>query len=116
MFGQNIVTTNAMTPLSINSYVNNVLTDYDNASDKLEIIMREYYKASWGNGYQAYNNYRRTGKPNNLALLNNGGNPTFAYRMPYPAVYLNNNTNPDNVFKPISERVWWANTSLNLNF
>jgi hypothetical protein len=116
MFGQGIVTTNAMTSASINSYVNNVLTEYDNASDKLEIIMREYYKASWGNGYQAYNNYRRTGKPNNLALLNNGGNPNFAYSMPYPAVYLNNNTNSDNVFKPISERVWWANPSLNLNF
>jgi hypothetical protein len=91
-----------------------MLTQYDNEADKLEIIMREFYKASFGNGTLAYNNYRRTGKPNNLATLPTPS--TFAYRMLYPDVYRTSNLNPDNIFVPISSRVWWADQSLNLNF
>lgn len=116
MLGQGVVTVNPINATGITAYVNNVLNNYDNATDKLEIIMREFYKACWGNGYQAYNNYRRTGKPNNLAVLFNPSDATFTYRMPYPSVYLNNNLNPDNVFRPISDRIWWADPSINLNF
>ena len=42
---------------------------YDAASSadaKLNVIMKEYYLASWGNGIEPYNNYRRTGKPDNM--------------------------------------------------
>lgn len=105
----------AMTATSINNYVSGVMTQYDAASDKLEVIMREFYKASFGNGMLAYNNYRRTGKPTNLATLSTPPS-TFAYRMLYPDIYRTSNLNPDNVFVPISSRIWWANQSLNLNF
>ena len=30
--------------------------------DRLNVIMKEYFIALWGNGIESYNNYRRTGK------------------------------------------------------
>ena len=116
LFGTGIVTENPITAGGITTYVNNVLTEYDSASDKLEIIMREFHKASWGNGIQAYNNFRRTGKPSNLAALPFTPADGFVYRMPYPSVYISNNLNPDNVALPISQRIWWADNSINLNY
>jgi hypothetical protein len=116
LFGTGIVTENPITAGGITTYVNNVLTEYDSASDKLEIIMREFHKASWGNGIQAYNNFRRTGKPSNLAALPFAPADGFVYRMPYPSVYISNNLNPDNVAVPISQRIWWSDNSINLNY
>jgi hypothetical protein len=107
---------NVMTPTTISTYVTNLLASYDASSDKLEVIMREFYKASWGNGIQAYNNYRRTGKPSNLAALPFAPADGFVYRMPYPSNYTSNNLNPDNIPAPISQRIWWANQAINLNF
>jgi Starch-binding associating with outer membrane/Susd and RagB outer membrane lipoprotein len=101
------------------NYVNNVLTSYDNAAsvgDKLNVVMKEWYLASWGNGLEPYNFYRRTGKPDNLQLAVNTPNPGSFYRsLYYPAVFANLNnkatqkastgvkvfwdTNPDNFIK-----------------
>lgn len=107
---------NAMSATSINTYVSNMLADYDAATDKLEVIMREFHKACWGNGIQAYNNFRRTGKPSNLATLPFAPADGFVYRMPYPSAYISNNLNPDNVPAPISQRIWWADSNVNLNY
>jgi len=30
------------------------------------VLMKEYYIAAWGNGSETDNNYRRTGKPDNM--------------------------------------------------
>jgi hypothetical protein len=101
------------------NYVNNVLASYDNAAsvgDKLNVVMKEWYLASWGNGLEPYNFYRRTGKPDNLQLAVNTPNPGSFYRsLYYPAVFANLNnkatqkastgvkvfwdTNPDNFIK-----------------
>ena len=35
--------------------------------DKLDILIKEYYIAAWGNGLESYNMIRRTGKPENGA-------------------------------------------------
>jgi len=101
------------------NYVNNVLSSYDNAAsvgDKLNVVMKEWYLASWGNGVEPYNFYRRTGKPDNLQLAVLTPNPGSFYRsLYYPAVFANLNnkatqktstgvkvfwdTNPDNFIK-----------------
>lgn len=83
----------------INNYVNAVLTHYD-TGDKLNAICTEYWVALWGNGVEAYNMYRRTGRPLNMqpALAANPGN--FYRSFTYPAVYVVRNSNatqkPDN--------------------
>ena len=72
-------------------YVAYVLDEYDNASDKLNIVMREYYIALWGNGLEAYNMYRRTGKPSNMAPSLEPEPGPFPRSFFLPAVHVNRN-------------------------
>lgn len=77
-------------------YITDLLTAYDAATTndaKLEIIMREYYIALWGNGVDAYNNYRRTGKPSNMQLPIVSAPGAFVSSMYYPSVHVNRNLN-----------------------
>ncbi|NJN34143.1 MAG: SusD/RagB family nutrient-binding outer membrane lipoprotein [Saprospiraceae bacterium] len=51
------------------TYVNKVMELYDKAAtngDKMDVIAKEYLIALWGNGIEAYNLYRRTGKPSDI--------------------------------------------------
>jgi hypothetical protein len=80
----------------VNRYVTRVLALYDAATNddqRLDIVMREYWIALHGNGIEAYNMYRRTGKPGNMqpALEANPGN--FIRSFFYPAVFANRNSN-----------------------
>ena len=53
----------------VDDYVAEVLARYDAAvsnTAKLNVIMKEYHIASFGNGVESYNNYRRTGMPQNM--------------------------------------------------
>jgi SusD/RagB-like outer membrane lipoprotein len=90
-----IPTTRIPDAARIDAYVNKVLNAYDAAATtdaKLDIIMKDYYIALWGNGVDAYNMYRRTNKPANMQLLltpvSNYMNSLF-----YPSVHINRNTN-----------------------
>jgi hypothetical protein len=100
---------------SVDYYVNTVLTAYDAASsddERLEIIMKEYYLAAWGNGVEPYNNYRRTGKPDNLQLIVTTPNPGFFIRsFFYPSVYVNRNLNAPAQKTPgtAANKVFWDN-------
>ena len=50
----------------LDAYVTNVLADYDaatNDEERLQVVMTEYHKATYGIGWEAYNAYRRTGYP-----------------------------------------------------
>jgi hypothetical protein len=88
---------------AINNYVNLVMGQYDAATTndaKLDIVMREYWLALWGNGLDAYNAYRRTGKPK--ASLNGGNGFQFTLQpntggfirsFLYPSVFVNLNVN-----------------------
>lgn len=54
------------------NYINYVLDQYNRVAtveEKLDIIMKEYLIALWGNGFEAYNNYRRTAMPLNIQPL-----------------------------------------------
>ena len=87
-------TTKLITTYKQQQYVNKVQSLYQAAattSDKLNVLIREYYLAAWGNGLEPYNNYRRTGKPDNLqrTLLPNEGD--FIRSFFYPSIYVDFN-------------------------
>jgi len=83
-------------PTSGLNYKNKVMALYDAATtedEKLEVLMKEYWLSLYGNGIDAFNAYRRTGKPGNFqgGLTQNMGN---AYRsFTYPSIYVNRNSN-----------------------
>lgn len=103
------------TTVEINSYVNFVLGKYDsyNNAKKLELIIKEYYIASWGNGIESYNAYRRTGYPSNFQPTVEEISGNYFYTAYYPNVSVNNNPNaPLNVR---TKKVFWDVAALNLH-
>ncbi len=92
---------------AIDDYVNFVLEKYDAANEdgKLDIIMKEYMIALWGNGLESYNNYRRTGKPNNMAPTLEPNPGPFIRSAWYPANHVNLNANASQ--KELTQRVFW---------
>ena len=110
-----VPTANMPTAANIDTYVNTVLANYDAATTdakRLDIIMREYYIATWGNGIEPYNNYRRTGSPNNMQPTVTTPNPGFFIRsFFYPSVYVNRNINAPAQKTPGTgvNKVFWDN-------
>jgi hypothetical protein len=92
----NADTTMTITAYNQQNYVNKVKSLYESAAttaDKLNVIMKEYYLASWGNGIEPYNNYRRTSMPNNLQPAVNPDPGNFLQSFFYASVYANYNKN-----------------------
>jgi hypothetical protein len=80
----------------IDAYVNKVLAAYDAAATtdaRLNIIMKEYYLALWGNGLDAYNMYRRTNKPDNMQYVLEPVPGDYINSHLYPSVFVNRNLN-----------------------
>jgi hypothetical protein len=101
----------------VSNYEAAVLALYTAAAStdaKMEIVAKEYWIASFGNGIESYNMYRRTGgKPSDMQIaLRDPGQ--FPNTMPYPLVYTaQNNTAPS---KDFSVKVFWdaaANSKVN---
>jgi hypothetical protein len=95
----------------IDGYVTKVLAAYDAAAttaDKLDVIMKEWYIAAWGNGMEAFNNYRRTGKPGNLQLTRLEASGDYTRSMLYPATYVNLNQTAQQKASP-AVQVFWDN-------
>ena len=96
-------------------YTNLVLNNYDTATtnnSRLNIIMSEYYIALWGNGIEAYNNLRRTGKPASAQLAVAVPNPgLFMRSFFYPSVFINRNSNAPAQKDPgnAANKVFWDN-------
>ncbi|MFC4219215.1 SusD/RagB family nutrient-binding outer membrane lipoprotein [Flagellimonas marina] len=105
----------AATTADVDNYVDFVLSEYDAAADdvaRLDIIMKEYYIALWGNGIEAYNNYRRTGLPSDFS--NHVGTPgAFPRTFLYPATVINTNSNISQ--KEISVKTFWDANTANLD-
>ncbi len=96
----------------IDAYVDFVLAQYDASSDKLDVIMKEYYIALWGNGLEAYNMWRRTGKPANMqpGIEPNVGD--FVRSFFLPDVHVDRNANATQ--KALTDQVFWDNGSATL--
>lgn len=100
------------TTAQIDAYVNEVLAvRYDlaiNNTFRLNVIMKEYHIALFGNGIEAYNNYRRTGMPSNMQPTLSSTPGPFIRSVWYPADHVTLNTNgkqkADN-----SVKVFWDN-------
>lgn len=81
---------------AIQAYIDKVLQLYDAASDdngRLNVIMKEYYIACWGNGIEAFNNYRRTGMPLDMQPNLNPSPGPFMRSLFYPATFADRNQN-----------------------
>ncbi|CAE7228487.1 unnamed protein product, partial [Symbiodinium microadriaticum] len=95
---------------NVDDYVDYVQERFDASSDKMDVIMKEYMIALYGNGIEAYNNLRRTGKPANIQP---GIDPTttqsgFTRSFYYPANYVDLVAgSPDQ--KDHTDPVFWDN-------
>lgn len=97
------------------TYVNFVLGKFDalNSAKQLELIIKEYYISSWGNGIEPYNNYRRTGYPSNFQPTIEEASGDFYSTALYAGASVNNNPNaPANVR---TKKVFWDVAGLNLH-
>lgn len=84
-----------------------------NSNKKLELIEKEFYIASWGNGIEPYNNYRRTGFPSNFQPTVEENSGVYFSTAYYPFLSVNNNPNaPSNVR---TKKVFWDVAALTLN-
>ncbi len=94
-------------------YVTEVLAMYDAATPagQLAIIVKENYIASWGNGLEAYNMYRRTGYPDKIEP---GLEPTsgqFPLSFWYPSDNVTRNSNMDQK-ADLGVPVFWQNPAV----
>ena len=113
--GVTVSATYAATAATITTYTNLVLAKFDAAAtneDKLAVITKEFYLATWGNGWEAYNAYRLTGYPKNIQGTKYAANPGFFVRsFFYPSVFMNRNLNAP-VQKALGtavSKVFWDN-------
>lgn len=93
---------------AIDAYVEDVLNKYNAAGsdqEKLDVIMKEYYLAAYGNSVEAYNAYRRTGLPSDLQVPINDDNPSFPRSFPYSELETQRNSSLSQ--KQNSEKVFW---------
>ena len=77
----------------VNDFYARISNEWDDASDKMNVLGMQYFVAQYGNGLDAYNFYRRTGYPTTLQPnieANPGG---FIRSFFYPANHANTNSN-----------------------
>lgn len=97
----------AATSDEVDAYVTEVMGAFTVADDngKLNIVLKEYYLASYGNSTESYNGYRRTGLP---SIFNS---PIFDSNTPFPRSFsvpedaINNNNQLSQ--HPITTQVFW---------
>jgi hypothetical protein len=88
----------------VNGFYARISDEWDDASDKMNVLGMQYFVAQYGNGLDAYNFYRRTGYPTTLQPnieANPGG---FIRSFFYPANHANTNSNitqKDGVTEPV---------------
>jgi hypothetical protein len=92
---------------AIDAYVDHVLNAYDgaDADGKLEIVIKEYHIAAWGNGIEMYNAYRRTTYPSGMQPSREANAGDFPRLMFYPADYVNLNANANQ--RDITQQAFW---------
>lgn len=91
------------------AYISSVGTAFDDATNPMDIIGKEYWKALWGNGIEAYNLYRRTSAPRNPQPMRQLNPGPFFRSMVYPANFVN--LNPNTAQKDVNQtnKVFWDN-------
>jgi hypothetical protein len=82
--------------------------DTGNMTAKWDILANQYFVASYGNGIDAYNFYRRTGYPTTLQPNIEPTPGNFPKSMWYPAAYANTNSNATQKSN-LDVQVFWDN-------
>jgi hypothetical protein len=105
----------------VNRYVASALAAYDNRvavsnNEAMNYVAREYWIALFGNGYESYNLYRRTGMPSGMQPVINATPGPFPVSFWYPANFADLNNTVEQKADLTSRVFWDNNTSLNLNF
>ncbi len=93
----------------VTSYINYVGTRYDAAATndtKMNVVGREYWLSLYGNGTEAYNLYRRTGKPNRMQPGLESITGSFVRSFLYPNNYMVTNTTAVQK-KDLATQVFW---------
>lgn len=100
----------------VTKYVNKVLADYDAADSddtRMNIIGTEYWLALHGNGIEAYNLYRRTGKPANQQPGLDPNVGPFVRSYYYPNSYVTRNKNAKQKTNMTVQVFWDTNPANN---
>lgn len=110
-FGLSVDPTNAepMDAQDVADYLDAVSDRYTAATtdtQRLNVVITEKFFASFGNGFESYTDYRRTGMPNDLPAALAPSGP-FPLRLPYPPGELSSNPNAPNPVPLVSEPVFW---------
>jgi len=95
----------------LDAYVAKVLAAYAAATttdQKLDVLIKEYYLALFGNGVNAYNTYRRTCKPSNMQPTLSPNPGVFISSHLYPSVHVNLNQNATQK-SSVGVKVFWDN-------
>lgn len=100
----------AITTANRDTYINAQLALFDAAADnnaKLRVVLKQAWFMNFGNGFEIYNAFRRTGYPSDLQIpLQRPRN--FALRLPYALDEVNLNANtPTVVYDSPSNAVFW---------
>jgi hypothetical protein len=95
----------------VDNYVAEVLAFYNAAgANQLDIVIKEFHIAAWGNGLEAYNMYRRTGFPSKIqpGLEPSTGTASdpFPLSFFYPSTSESRNINVDQK-DGLGTRVFW---------
>lgn len=104
----------------VNNYVTSALAAFDNrlavsADQAMNYVGREYWIALFGNGYESYNLYRRTGKPTGMQPVINATPGEFPRSFWYPANFANLNSSVEQKAN-LGNKVFWDTNTSNLNF
>lgn len=86
--------------------VSKAYTEAASEDGKLDIIVKQYFISLWGNGVEAFNTFRRTGKPSDVQPLVRADVNNAIRSFLYPNEYINNNskaTQKPNVY----QKVFW---------
>jgi hypothetical protein len=102
------------------AYVTSALAAFDDRAavsndEAMNYVAREYWIALFGNGYESYNLYRRTGKPTGMQPAINATPGNFPRSFWYPANFANIN-NAVQQKADLTVKVFWDNNAINLNF
>ena len=91
----------------IDAYLAVVADNFDNASDPMDVIAKEFLIATYGNGLEGFNLIRRTGRPLNLQPAIQGPSVAgeFIRSALYPAVNVNLNQTASQ--KDQQQQVFW---------
>ncbi len=99
---------------AVTAFTDGRLADYDAATsdeERLNEIVTQLYVASFGNGMEPYNAYRRTGYPSNLQPTVTAAPGPFIRTFFYPSNFVNRNSSVSQKADNTTKVFWDTNTT-----